>query len=114
MNTQAAAGSLEGILDTVSAQHDAVPLLNLLGINGTLVVLGVPPEPTSIPNGALQSGASPFAALLSIWQLLKRPDHMQLIERVCSSVSAGFQVSPHACQGVQCQRPCLHCPQLCE
>lgn len=55
-HVQAHAGKLEGILDTVSAQHDAVPLLSLLGINGTLVVLGVPPEPTSIPNGALQMG----------------------------------------------------------
>ena len=34
---KAAAGTLDGILDTVSAKHDVMPLLDLLGVSGKLV-----------------------------------------------------------------------------
>jgi uncharacterized zinc-type alcohol dehydrogenase-like protein len=38
------------ILDTVSAQHDYSAYLNLLGLNGKLLVVGLPPaEPKVSP-----------------------------------------------------------------
>lgn len=40
-----AAGSLDVILDTVSAKHDLNPEINLLKRDGTLVLLGGSPEP---------------------------------------------------------------------
>lgn len=46
---QAHAKSLNGIIDTVSAVHEMVPLLGLLDLNGKIVCVGVPPEPMSIP-----------------------------------------------------------------
>ncbi len=42
---QAAVHSLDGIIDTVSAKHEISQLLPLLDVDGTLVLLGVPPEP---------------------------------------------------------------------
>ncbi len=36
------------ILNTVSAQHDYVTYLNLLRTNGTMIVVGVPPNPIAI------------------------------------------------------------------
>ena len=41
----AAAGSFDFILDTISAQHDYNAYLGLLGLNGAMVVVGVPTEP---------------------------------------------------------------------
>ena len=49
----AAAGSLDGILDTVSAKHDVAMYLNLLGVDGKFVMLGVPPEPFQLHAAAL-------------------------------------------------------------
>lgn len=45
---QAAAESLDYIIDTVPAKHDLMPLLGLLKIDGKLVLVGVPPEPFSL------------------------------------------------------------------
>jgi len=42
------AGTFNMILDTVSADHDVNPYLNLLGLNGAMVVVGVPPSPNTI------------------------------------------------------------------
>lgn len=42
------AGSFDFILDTVSAQHDLNAYINLLKLNGTLTLVGAPPEPTPI------------------------------------------------------------------
>ncbi|TYI89188.1 hypothetical protein E1A91_D03G037200v1 [Gossypium mustelinum] len=42
---QAAIGTLDGIIDTVSAQHPLLPLLGLLKSNGKLVILGIPGKP---------------------------------------------------------------------
>jgi cinnamyl-alcohol dehydrogenase len=50
---QAIGGTLDGIIDTVSAQHDISQLLPLLKTNGKLVLLGVPPAPHSFAAGAL-------------------------------------------------------------
>jgi cinnamyl-alcohol dehydrogenase len=49
----AAAGTLDGIIDTVSAKHDFNTYASLLGVDGKFVVVGIPPEPFSVPNGTL-------------------------------------------------------------
>jgi len=46
--TAAAAGSFDIILDTISANHDYNVYLNLLGLNGVMVVVGVPTEPVAL------------------------------------------------------------------
>ena len=42
------AGTFDFILNTVSAPHDYNAYLNLLTVNGTMVVVGVPPEATPV------------------------------------------------------------------
>ena len=42
------AGSFSFILDTVSASHDLNAYLQLLGLNGAMVTVGVPPEPAPV------------------------------------------------------------------
>jgi len=42
------AGSFDFILDTVSAQHDLNPFINLLNLNGTLTLVGGVSEPTPV------------------------------------------------------------------
>jgi len=41
----AAAGTLDGIIDTVSAKHDLNALLDLLDVDGKLIMVGASPEP---------------------------------------------------------------------
>ncbi len=41
-------GKFDFILNTVSAQHDYNQYLNLLTLNGTMVVVGVPPQPSVV------------------------------------------------------------------
>ncbi|KAL8524174.1 hypothetical protein ACS0TY_013950 [Phlomoides rotata] len=41
--------SLDFILDTVSAQHSLGPTLELLKVNGTLVIVGAPDKPIDLP-----------------------------------------------------------------
>ncbi len=41
-------GSLNFILDNVSADHDIRPFINLLDMDGTLALVGAPPEPLKI------------------------------------------------------------------
>jgi cinnamyl-alcohol dehydrogenase len=53
---QAAAGTMDGILDTVSAHHPVQPLLSLLKPNGKLIVLGVMAKPLEVPVFPLLSG----------------------------------------------------------
>lgn len=43
------ASSFDFIVDTVSASHDLAPFMNLLKRDGTMVQVGVPPEPLPIP-----------------------------------------------------------------
>ncbi|PQP99856.1 putative mannitol dehydrogenase isoform X1 [Prunus yedoensis var. nudiflora] len=53
---QAAMGTMDGIIDTVSAVHPLLPLLGLLKTNGKLVLLGVPAKPHELPVVPLISG----------------------------------------------------------
>lgn len=41
-------GHFDFILSTISAQHDYNQYLNLLALNGTMVVVGVPPQPSTV------------------------------------------------------------------
>ncbi|KAM7261598.1 hypothetical protein ACFE04_020675 [Oxalis oulophora] len=45
----AAVGTLDGIIDTVSAQHPLQPLISLLKPNGKLVMVGAPEKPLELP-----------------------------------------------------------------
>ncbi|CAH9139014.1 unnamed protein product [Cuscuta epithymum] len=53
---QAAANTLDGIIDTVSAVHPLVPLLSLLKVNGKLVLVGAPEKPLELPVFPLLMG----------------------------------------------------------
>jgi alcohol dehydrogenase (NADP+) len=55
------AGSLNFILDTVSAAHDANAYLNLLKVDGALVLVGAPAEPLSIGSFNIIMGRKSFA-----------------------------------------------------
>ncbi|KDP29801.1 hypothetical protein JCGZ_18736 [Jatropha curcas] len=46
---QAAMGTLDGIIDTVSAVHPILPLIGLLKSHGKLVLVGVPEKPLELP-----------------------------------------------------------------
>ncbi|KAJ7943759.1 putative Alcohol dehydrogenase [Quillaja saponaria] len=45
---QAAVGTIDGIIDTVSAAHPLVPLIHLLKNNGKIVMLGAPEKPLEL------------------------------------------------------------------
>lgn len=58
---QAGKRSLDLILDTVSAKHSLGPILELLKVNGTLVVVGAPDKPIDLPSFPLIFGKNyPF------------------------------------------------------
>ena len=46
---KAAAGSFDVILNTISAPHEYANYLNMLKVNGTMIVVGVPPKPSEVP-----------------------------------------------------------------
>ncbi|XP_073290003.1 probable cinnamyl alcohol dehydrogenase 6 [Primulina huaijiensis] len=48
--------TLDFILDTVSAKHSLGPTLELLKVNGTLVIVGAPDEPIDLPSFPLIFG----------------------------------------------------------
>ncbi|CAL9001933.1 unnamed protein product [Prunus brigantina] len=52
----AAMGTMDGIIDTVSAVHPILPLIRLLKTNGKLVVLGAPEKPHELPVFPLLMG----------------------------------------------------------
>ncbi|XP_058775921.1 probable mannitol dehydrogenase [Vicia villosa] len=53
---KAAMGSLDGIIDTVSADHPLLPLIGLLKSHGKLVIVGVVVKPLELPVYALLGG----------------------------------------------------------
>ncbi|XP_052195506.1 probable mannitol dehydrogenase isoform X1 [Diospyros lotus] len=46
---QAAMGTMDGIIDTVSAPHSLLPLISLLKTQGKLVMVGAPEKPLELP-----------------------------------------------------------------
>ena len=57
-------GSFDLILNTVSANIDIGAMLSLLRVDGTLVELGMPENPMSVPAGALIGGRRSIAGSL--------------------------------------------------
>ncbi|OAY58786.1 probable mannitol dehydrogenase [Manihot esculenta] len=53
---KAAMGTIDGIIDTVSAMHPLVPLIGLLKTNGKLVLVGAPEKPLELPAFPLLMG----------------------------------------------------------
>ncbi|XP_004307159.1 PREDICTED: probable mannitol dehydrogenase [Fragaria vesca subsp. vesca] len=53
---QAAIGTMDGIIDTVSAQHPLLPLIGLLKSHGKLVMVGAPEKPLELPVFPLLMG----------------------------------------------------------
>lgn len=49
-------GTMDGILDTVSAAHPILPLLGLLKYHGKLILVGLPDKPIEIPCFPLVMG----------------------------------------------------------
>jgi uncharacterized zinc-type alcohol dehydrogenase-like protein len=58
------AGKLDLIIDTISAPHDYNKYLGLLRTQGTMVVVGVPPEPTPVAAFSLIGGNKQLAGSL--------------------------------------------------
>jgi alcohol dehydrogenase (NADP+) len=58
---KAAAGSFDLILDTISAQHDYNFYLSLLGLEGVMVVVGVPTQPVPVNAFSLVVGNKAIA-----------------------------------------------------
>src|SRR5690606_18138506 len=58
------AGTYNFILDTVSADHDLNQYIGLLGIGGTMVVVGVPPTPAQLHQFGLIFGNKTLAGSL--------------------------------------------------
>ena len=59
-----AAGSFDFILDTISANHDYNTYLGLLGLNGVMIVVGVPTEPVPLHAFSLIGGNKVLAGSL--------------------------------------------------
>lgn len=53
---QAAMGTMDGIIDTVSAVHPILPLIGLLKSNGKFIMVGVPDKPLELPVFPLVMG----------------------------------------------------------
>ncbi|CAN4126814.1 unnamed protein product [Withania somnifera] len=53
---QASMGTMDGILDTVSANHPVLPLIGLLKTNGKLIMLGAVGKPLELPVFPLLMG----------------------------------------------------------
>ncbi|WP_158880445.1 NAD(P)-dependent alcohol dehydrogenase [Rhodanobacter sp. L36] len=61
---QAHAGTFDFILDTVSAPHDVNAFLQMIKRDGTMVLVGVPDVPPTIPAGSLIFGRKSLAGSL--------------------------------------------------
>jgi len=49
-------GTMDCIIDTISAVHSLTPLLGLLKLNGKLVTVGLPNKPLEVPIFQLAAG----------------------------------------------------------
>ena len=54
-------GTMDGIIDTVSAGHQILPLLELLKPMGQMVVVGAPSKPLELPAYAIIAGGKRVA-----------------------------------------------------
>jgi cinnamyl-alcohol dehydrogenase len=59
VSVQAAAGTIDYIIDTVSASHPLDPYLSTLKLDGKLVMVGIPVKCLSIHALSLTSGKAP-------------------------------------------------------
>ncbi|KAJ6984853.1 hypothetical protein NC653_022983 [Populus alba x Populus x berolinensis] len=57
---QAAMGTMDGVIDTVSAMHPILPLISLLKTQGKLVLVGAPEKPLELPVFPLIMGIDEF------------------------------------------------------
>ncbi|XP_077222594.1 cinnamyl alcohol dehydrogenase 2-like [Tasmannia lanceolata] len=57
-------GSMDGIIDTVSAVHPLLPLIELLKVHGKLVMVGGPERPLELPVHPLLEGGKTVAGSL--------------------------------------------------
>lgn len=60
-------GTMDGILDTVSASHPLLPLIGLLKFQGKLIMLGVPNRPLELPVFPLAVGKPNKSIFTSIF-----------------------------------------------
>lgn len=60
---QAKKRTLDFILDTASANHSLGNYLELLKVNGTLVVVGAPDKPMELPSFPLIFGMTPAPSM---------------------------------------------------
>ncbi|MQL99478.1 hypothetical protein Taro_032200 [Colocasia esculenta] len=58
---KAAAGTMDGIIDTVSATHPVAPLLSLLKVQGKMILVGAPEKPLEVPAFCLIGGGKSLA-----------------------------------------------------
>ncbi|XP_062005794.1 probable mannitol dehydrogenase [Rosa rugosa] len=58
---EAALGTMDGIIDTVSASHSLLPLIGLLKTSGKLILVGAPVEPPELPVFPLIMGRKVIA-----------------------------------------------------
>ena len=58
-------GTMDGIIDTVSANHSIQPLIGLLKTSGKLILVGAPPLPLEILAMPLLLGKSPLNSLFT-------------------------------------------------
>ena len=74
---QAAMGTFDGIIDTVSAVHPLMPLLGLLKPRGKLVMVGAPEKPLEVPAFSLLGGMHISKAnnVIGYTFLVKSPMH---------------------------------------
>ncbi|THG06415.1 hypothetical protein TEA_030172 [Camellia sinensis var. sinensis] len=92
---QAAMGTLDGIIDTVSAVHSLLPLLGLLKSHGKLVLVGAPEKPFELP-----SPSTPLSPGYS--------DHMVATERYVVRIPDNLPLdacAPLLCAGITTYSP---------
>ncbi|GFP98220.1 8-hydroxygeraniol dehydrogenase [Phtheirospermum japonicum] len=61
---KAAAATLDGIIDTVSAVHPVEPLMGLLKAHGKMVFVGLPDKPVELPVFPMVAGRKTVAGSL--------------------------------------------------
>ena len=59
-------GTLDGIIDTVSADHPFLPLIGLLKSHGKVVLVGAPNKPLEQPVFPLLMGNNPDLPINSV------------------------------------------------